>query len=218
MTVRIGLIHAVLPAIGSVEAAFESIWPDAERASLYDQSLYLDLAPDRSLTPVIYARIAALIGYSRDSGADAILVTGSLFGPAVREARTKHAIPILTSFEAMIAEALALGSRFNLLATSAGTNALLQEELAEAGHAAGKTLHLEDHFVPDAMDLVQRGDQAGHDRLVLEAAARLGDCDATLLGQFSMAPVRPGIEARTGRPALDPAEAAVRRLKALLAN
>lgn len=217
MTTRIGLLHAVLPAIGAVEAAFESIWPEPERASLYDQSLYLDLAPDRSLTPTVYERIAALIAHSIESGADAVLVTGSLFGPAVRAARTAHSIPVLTSFEAMIEEALALGTRFNMIATSAGTNVLLQEELAATGKAAGKTLVLKDHFVPGAMDLVQRGDQAGHDRLVLEAAGDLGDCDAVLLGQFSMAPVRPGIEKRAGRPTLDPAEAAVRKLKAMLA-
>lgn len=215
MTTRIGLIHAVVPAIGSVEAAFEAIWPEAEPASLYDQSLYLDLAPDRSLTPVIYQRVAGLIEYSLRGGADAVLVTGSLFGPAVRQARTMHSIPILTSFEAMIGEALALGARFNMLATSPGTNRLLREELAEAGEAAGKALDLVDHFVPGAMDLVQHGDQAGHDRLVLDAAAGLGECDAVLLGQFSMAPVRAGIEERTGRPTLDPAEAAVRKLKSL---
>lgn len=218
MMVRIGLIHAVVPAIGSVEAAFDAIWPEAEPASLYDQSLYLDLAPDRSLTPVIHQRIGALIQYCVHGGADAVLVTGSLFGPAVRQARATHSIPILTSFEAMIGEALALGDHFNLLATSAGTNSLLQAELMDAGQAAGKTLRLADTFVPDAMDMVQRGDQAGHDRLVLEAAGKLGECDAILLGQFSMAPVRPRIEDRTGRPTLDPAEAAVRKLKSLFAT
>jgi len=215
MTTRIGLIHAVLPAIRSVEAAFEALWPGAQRASLYDQSLYLDLAPDRSLTPVIYERVAALVDYSLDCGADAVLVTGSLFGPAVRQARARHSAPILTSFEAMIDEALALGERFNMLATSEGTNRLLKEELIEAARVAGKALEIEDHFVPGAMDLVQRGDQAGHDRLVVKAAADLTECDAILLGQFSMAPVRPAIEGRTGRPTLDPAEAAVRKLKSL---
>jgi len=218
MTARIGLIHAVVPAIGAVETAFRNIWPEAQPSSLYDQSLYLDLAPDRSLTPAIYQRIDALVHYSVRSGADAVLVTGSLFGPAVRQAAATHSIPVLTSFDAMIAEALALGAHFTMLATSAGTNALLRDELAEAGKAAGKSLKLEDAFVPEAMDLVQRGDRAGHDRLVLDAAGKLGDCDAILLGQFSMAPVRPHIEERTGIRTLDPAEAAVRKLKCLFAS
>jgi Asp/Glu/hydantoin racemase len=217
MTARIGLIHAVVPAIGAVEAAFRDIWPEAQPSSLYDQSLYLDLAPDRSLTPAVYQRIGALIDHSVRSGADAVLVTGSLFGPAVRQAGARHSIPVLTSFEAMIGEALARGTHFNMLATSTGTTSLLRDELVEAGQAAGKTLNIADTFVPDAMDRVQHGDQAGHDGLVLEASDTLGQCDAILLGQFSMAPVRPHIEERTGYPTLDPAEAAVRKLKSLFA-
>ena len=85
MTKRIGLVHSVIPAIRAVEDAFEKLWPAARTTSIYDQSTYQDLGPNRSLTPEIYRRIAALLRYSADCGVDAILVTGSLFGPAVAD-------------------------------------------------------------------------------------------------------------------------------------
>jgi Asp/Glu/hydantoin racemase len=152
------------------------------------------------------------------AGADAILVTGSLFGPAVAEGRKHLGIPVFTSFDGLIDAAFERGARFAALATSEGTNRLLEAELAERAEAAGTKLSLETRFVPNAMALVHKGDQKGHDRLVVEAAADLGDCDAILLGQFSMGPTRPLVEQRTGRPTLDAAEAAVAKLKARLAG
>ena len=107
MTVRIGLIHSVIPAIRAVEDAFESLWPAARTTSLYDQSTYQDLGPNRSLTPEIFRRIASLIGYSASCGVDAVLVTGSLFGPAAVAARKDVSIPVLTSFDGLVEEALA---------------------------------------------------------------------------------------------------------------
>jgi len=65
------------------------------------------------------------------------------------------------------------------------------------------------------MGLLQGGDRESHDRLVVEAAAEAGPCDAILLGQFSMGPTRSLVEKRTGLPVLDAPDAAVRKLRAL---
>lgn len=215
MPVRIGLVHSVVPAIRAVEDAFARIWPAARTTSIYDQSTYQDLGPDRSLTPEIYRRIAALLRYSADCGVDAILVTGSLFGPAAAEGRKSLNIPVLTSFDGLIDEALALGTRFNTVATDSGTNRMLAAAMRERAETAGKTIDLTPVYVAEAMGLLQGGDRDAHDRLVVEAAAAAEACDAILLGQFSMGPTRPLVEAQTGRPVLDAADAAVRKLRAI---
>lgn len=215
MAVRIGLVHSVIPAIRAVEDAFESIWPAARTTSLYDQSTYQDLGPNRSLTPEIFRRIAALIGYGASCGVDAVLVTGSLFGPAAVAARKDVGIPVLTSFDGLVDEALALGARLSMIATDPGTNRMLEAELKQRSGEAGRTLELNPVYVPEAMGLLQGGDRESHDRLVVEAAAGARDCDAILLGQFSMGPTRSLVEQRTGRPVLDAPEAAVRKLRSL---
>jgi len=215
MTIRIGLIHSVLPAIRAVEDSFDKIWPAARTTSIYDQSTYQDLGPDRSLTPEIYRRIAALLRYSADCGVNAVLVTGSLFGPAAVEGRTGLNVPVLTSFDGVFSTALARGTRFNMIATDPGTNRMLAAELTERAEAAGKSVTLNPVYVPEAMGLLQGGDRESHDRLVVEAAAEAGPCDAILLGQFSMGPTRSLVEKRTGLPVLDAPDAAVRKLRAL---
>ncbi|MCG8543549.1 MAG: aspartate/glutamate racemase family protein [Alphaproteobacteria bacterium] len=215
MAVRIGLVHSVLPAIGAVEAAFDEIWPAPDRANLLDQSLYMDLAPDRSMTPEIYRRVAALLRYSAEAGADAILVTGSLFGPAVVEGRKDLDIPVLTSFDGLIDEAFGMGERFATVSTDPGTNRMLAAEIEQRAGEAGKSVTLDPVHVDEAMALLQSGDRARHDALVVEAASDLEPCDAILLGQFSMGPTRPLVAERTGRPVLGAPEAAVRKLRAL---
>lgn len=215
MTTRIGLVHSVIPAIRAVEDAFEKLWPAARTTSIFDQSTYQDLGPERSLTPEIYRRIAALLRYSADCGTDAILVTGSLFGPAAVAGRKALDIPVLTSFDGLIDEALAAGSRLTMIATDPGTNRMLEAELRERADQASKPVELNQVFVPDAMGLLQGGDRESHDRLVVEAAANAGDCDAILLGQFSMGPTKQRVADRTGLPVLDAPEAAVRKLRAL---
>lgn len=214
MTIRIGLIHSVIPAIAAVDSALREIWPEAEAASVYDQSLYIDLAEDRSLTPAHFDRIAQLLRYSAGCGADAILVTGSLFGPAVVAARDEFVIPVLTSFDGLIDQALTLGNRFTLLATDPGTNRMLGAELTRRAEVAGQDVNFDSHHTSGATERLQQGDQAGHDRLVVEQAEAAAPGDAILLGQFSMGPTRPLVQARMDCPVLDAAEAAVHKLKA----
>ncbi len=216
MPVRIGLIHSVLPAIGAVEAMFEKHWPDAERASLFDQSLYLDLNSDRSMPPMVFERVADLVHHSQRAGADAILCTGSLFGPAIEAAREHLDIPVLTSFEALIESAFEYGNKFALVATDPGTNNMLNQDLARYAAEQGQPLETEAIYVENAMPLLSKGDQNGHDDLVVKAAAGAGTCDAMLLGQFSMGPTKPLVVEKTGLPVLDAPETAVLKLKSLL--
>jgi hypothetical protein len=67
-----------------------------------------------------------------------------------------------------------------------------------------------------ALAALDAGDVSTHDRLVAEAGARLADCDAVALGQFSLAHVAPMVAAVTGRPVFTTPGSAVRRLRHLL--
>ena len=171
MPVRIGLIHSVLPAINAVEAMFEKHWPDAQRASLFDQSLYSGfLNPDRSMPTIVFERVADLVRHSYKTGADAILCTGSLFGAAIETTRQDIDIPVLTSFEALIETAFEQGNKFALIATDPGTNKTLSNDLERYAAVDRKPLETEAIFVDNAMPLLSNGNQAEHDQLVVSGA------------------------------------------------
>ena len=67
-----------------------------------------------------------------------------------------------------------------------------------------------------ALAALDRGDRAGHDRLVVEASRDLRDCARLALAQYSMAPAAELVAAATGRPVLTTPDSAVLKLKELL--
>ncbi len=215
---RIGLVHALHASIAPIETAFSHLWPEAETVSLYDQSLYADFNKSGGLTPDIFRRIEGLLRFSAESGAKAILFTGSLFGDPVEAARERLPIPVLTAYEAMIEEGFrgADRPRLGLLATAAGTADMMTADIKEYADKHGFEYDLDAHTIAGAIDALLWGDREEHDELVLSAAAQLGACDALMLAQFSMAPVARRIPEQPGRRVLTSPGSAVAKLKRVL--
>ena len=182
---RIGLVHALHASIAPIEAAFVDSWPEAETVSLYDQSLYADFNKTRSVTPDIFRRIESLLRFSRETGAEAILFTGSLFGEPQQS-------------------------------TAAGTGEMMSADIQEYAAANNREYELDARYVAGAIDALLWGDREEHDELVAAAAAQMGECDALLLAQFSMAPVAKRLPPVEGRVVLTSPGSAVSKLKRLL--
>jgi Asp/Glu/hydantoin racemase len=213
---RIQLIHAVSVAQGPVHGAFARLWPEARIADLTEASLATDLAEAGELTDAFTGRMAALIGYGVEAGADAVLFTCSAFGSAIEAAREGVEIPVLKPDEAMIGEALSRGPRIGGLATFAPTIPSLAGELDDAAGARGLKPAIDLRHVPGALEALQSGRRDEHDRLIAEAAAEMTDIDVLILAQFSMSRARDAIADVPGRPVLTAPDEAVLRLKGLL--
>jgi hypothetical protein len=82
--------------------------------------------------------------------------------------------------------------------------------------AAGRRLDLNARLVPDALASLQAGDGNGHDAAIAADAAKLPECDAIVLGQFSMARACDAVRAGTACPVLTTPDSAVVKLKRLL--
>jgi len=107
---RIQLIHAVTVAQGPIHGAFARLWPEARIVDLTEASLATDLAEAGELTDAFTDRMAALIHFGVETGADGVLFTCSAFGAAIEAARESIEIPVLKPDEAMIEAALAQGA------------------------------------------------------------------------------------------------------------
>ncbi len=190
------------------------MWPEAETVSLYDESLYVDFNKAGGINRQIEERIEALLRFSAQSGAQAILFTGSLFGDSVEAARTRLDIPVLTAYESMIEEAFAgpQGRTLGLLATAKGTLDMMQSDIARYAAAHSYEYALQTSQVAGAIDALLWGDRAEHDELVLTAAVELSECDILMLAQFSMAPVADRIREQTGLRVLTSPGTAVEKL------
>jgi hypothetical protein len=217
MAKRIILLHAYSHSMPPLVSAFKTLWPDADVLNLLDEALYADVAPDGTMHPTIPARVETLLMHCAASRADAVVFTGSTFGPAVETARKNLAIPVLKADEAMAGEAAERGGIALLVCTAGRAVPVIAGNIEAAARAAGTTIRVEKLVVAEAKAAISAGRMAEHDELVARAiTAAAPPADSIVLGQVSMANVvpllSPGLRAKT----LTSAEATVRRLRALL--
>lgn len=207
---RITLVHALKHSIVPIEASFARLWPQASLMNLLDDSLSADLARAGRLDEAMTERFLKLGRYAADTGADAILFTCSAFGPCIEAVARAHApMPVLKPNEAMIEQAVATGRKIGLLASFAPTLASMPPEFPRSVEIVPK-------LAEGAMAALDRGDRAEHDRLVVEAAKDLRDCDLIALAQYSMAPTAAQVAAISGRPVVTTPDSAVMKLKQAL--
>jgi Asp/Glu/hydantoin racemase len=207
---RIALIHALKHSIAPIEAAFAKAWPQARLMNLLDDSLSVDLARTGELDAAMTARFLALGDYAVATGADAILFTCSAFGPCIEAVARAHApMPVLKPNEAMIEQAVTMGRRIGLLSTFPPTLVSMPPEFPASVEVVPK-------LAEGALAALDRGDRAGHDRLITQAARELRDCDVVALAQFSIAATAPLVTEATGRPVVTTPDSAVDKLMKLL--
>ncbi len=212
---RITLIHALAHSIAPITEALARDWPEAERMNLLDDTLSSDLAAAGGrLDDAMSARFLTLADYAVGTGARGILFTCSAFRPCIDAVKARHPqLPVLKPNEAMIDDAVAAaaGAPIGLVATFGPTLTWMTPEFP-----AGVTVKTA--LADGAMEALNRGDKAHHDKLAADAAQRLADagCRVIALAQFSLARAAPLVAARTGLPVLTTVNSAVRRLRSLL--
>ena len=217
MPVRIGVVTPMDNAMDAVAEAFADIWPDAEAITLLDESLYADYGGGKGVTDDTYERLAVLLRYSQDSGADGIVFCGSVFGRVVEAVRKDISVPVLSAQEAMIEEAFAAGSRFGVLTTVSGSLQCLLDDIERYSQEHEKPYTLVQHVEDAARPIILAGDLETHDRMVADAADKMTECECLMLGQFSMTSAEKRFVDIPGRPVLTAPHTAVRKLKRLLA-
>ena len=213
---RIALIHATPVAIEPICHTFKRLWPQAQVTNLLEDSLAADLAAAGAIDQAMVSRFCVLAKYAESCGADAILFTCSAFGPAIEAARAAVGIPVLKPNEAMMEEALATGPRIALLATFEPSLHSMRAELEQLAAERRAPIAITTRAAPAALDALHAGRSAEHDQLIAAAAEEIGDCDALLLCQFSMASAAERIPSRRGRSVFTSPYSAVARLKQLL--
>jgi Asp/Glu/hydantoin racemase len=213
---RIALIHALPESPEPANRAFATLWPEAARFNLMDDSLAPDLAAAGTITNAITQRFLDLANYASGTGAHGILFTCSAFGASIDACKKALPIPVLKPNEAALEAALTAGSRIALLATFGPTIPSMTAELEVMAKEKGIVPTILTRVVDGALAALKRGDAAEHDRLIARGAADLIGVDALVLAQFSMARAAAAIAAVKGRTVITTPESAVLKLRTLV--
>jgi aspartate/glutamate racemase len=116
----------------------------------------------------------------------------------------------------MFEAAIRKGGRTAMLYTFPPAREGMEAEFREEAARIDPAAVIESVLVEGAIDAVRAGDAETHNRLVAEAAARLGGFDSIALAHFSTARAVPAVRAVTDIPVLSSPGAAIDKLKRLL--
>lgn len=218
---RIVLIHALADSQAPALDAFRRGWPEATVHNLMDDSLAGDLAALGDITPDIHERFRVLGRYAQSThgaggSTQAILFSCSAFGPAIERVSAELQIPVLRPNEAAFEEAVAAGSRIGLLVTFEKALPPLIDELSAIAAKAGRAIEIHHAVAHGALQALQAGDEAGHDRKVNDAAVAMPHVDVLVLCQFSLARAAASMTPVPGRLVLTTPDSAVAKLKRIL--
>lgn len=187
---RLVLVHTVSPLLDVFDRLGAQLLPGVQLMHILDEPLLERVRLRGQLAPEDSARLQTHVAVAEEAGADAVLVTCSTISPCVDEVRPETGIRVIKIDEAMIAEAVAKGSRIGVVATNATTLEPTRQLLQAQAEVADKQIQVELALVENALPALLSGDGATHDSLVKKAVLELTRrVDVVVLAQASMARV-----------------------------
>lgn len=213
------LLHAAAVSMGPINECFAVHWPEAKVTNILEDGLYDELKRAGRLTQDLIDRICMLGQDCERAGADAIMLTGSAFGPAVDQLKTLVSVPVLKPNEAFYEAICSVTGRIVLLSTVPAALSSMVLEIEEMARERQLNLSLEPFVIHHAFDALQSGDMGRHDHLVTEAIRNHERThDVIAVGQFSMWPVAERLKALTSKPILTTPDTAVRLIRRRIAS
>lgn len=214
---KVGLVHAVIPAIEPLKAAFKQRAPEIQLINVLDEGLITEVDRLGSITPGLVRRLTTLVGLAEQAGARLVLLSCTAYSPVADQVQAQSDIPVLKIDELMVREAIGRARKIGLVATvPAGLE--MQKHLVEriAGEM-GRPVDLDSVVRPDAFEALASGRRDEHDAIVLEEVRRLaGRNELVMLAQASMGHLADRLPAGIGVPVLSSPALAVDKVKEML--
>ncbi|NYE35370.1 aspartate/glutamate racemase [Nocardioides cavernae] len=217
----VAVIHATAASMEPVKAAFAETSPDVELWHLLDDRLVREANEAGGLTDELHGRMASLIDYALTTGADAVQLACSMYGPVA--AAKDGDVPVVAADQAMFDRVVGLApATVGVLATASSSADDTVARLGTVLRSGGLHSSVTSVVVDDAARATAAGDRDGALRALAEAAVSLAPTvDVVVLAQYSMSPALDAItvamqQARITVPVLSPAHLAADKVSGLV--
>lgn len=185
---KVGLVHATMNSVEPILHAFRTLHPEVDLINVMDEGLIWELNETNQITHSMTRRLIDIASKAEEAGADAILLTCSSFSPYVPGFKHLFRVPILSSDESMLNEAVKIGGKIGVIATVEKAGPTTTNLLHETAKEQEKTIEVDTVVIKDAFQALQKGNPTVHNELIHAEINRLSkSCDVILLAQYSMA-------------------------------
>jgi aspartate/glutamate racemase len=213
----VGLVHAVIPAIEPLKAAFGQLAPDVKLINILDEGLVTEIDRRGSLTPGLVRRLTTLVSLAEDAGAELVLLSCTAYSPVADDVQKQADIPVLKIDELMVRDALARASKIGVVGTVPAGVQMQQRLIGEIAAELGKEIELDAVLKPEAFKALSNGRRDEHDEIVLSEVERLAQSnELVMLAQASMGHLATKIPASVKVPVLSSPTLAVSKVKEML--
>jgi Asp/Glu/hydantoin racemase len=196
--------------------AIETI-PDLTVINFMDDSILPQLANNQGNLADVEERLIAYARFAEQAGADIILEACSSVGEITKKMRMVVKIPVVRIDEAMAESVVMQEKKIGVAATLATTLKPTMKLLEEKAELIGKKVQLTPCLIEGAYQRILNGDQAGHDKLLMDAFSTLFDeVDVIVLAQASMAGVAEKMPEETRASFFSSPALAMNQVKTLL--
>tara|TARA_Y100000590_G_scaffold380741_1_gene449270 strand:- start:280 stop:939 length:660 start_codon:yes stop_codon:yes gene_type:complete len=214
----VALVHATPLAVEPINDAFRELYPDCVVKNILDDSLLVDLQENNGeITAELRERLATLVKYGEDSGADAVLLTCSSYSPCASDFQDLISVPFFRADDALLETAIDNGSTVGLIATVPSAVETATRELEALAKSRGTRIVVVGSLCEEAFIALKRGDGEAHDLAVVASVMELVDqVDVIALAQYSIARVMSRIPKTVAEKVISSPHAGVQRLKKVL--
>jgi aspartate/glutamate racemase len=196
--------------------AIETI-PDLTVINFMDDSILPQLANNQGNLADVEERLIAYARFAEQAGADIMLEACSSVGEITKKMRMVVKIPVVRIDEAMAESVVKHEKKIGVAATLATTLKPTMKLLEEKAELIGKKVQLTPCLIEGAYQQILKGDQAGHDKLLMDAFSTLFDeVDVIVLAQASMAGVAEKMPEETRASFFSSPALAMKQVKSLL--
>jgi Asp/Glu/hydantoin racemase len=204
MTPTVALIHATPAAMAPARDAFADRFPQARVWNLLDDLLISQAQEAGEVTSPLRARMERLIEHAITGGADAVLLTCSMYGPVAHEVVASAGVPVLASDDALFAAVAELRPR--RVAVLGPIQAGVDDTVARLrAHLGDDRAEVTGVVVEGAARAASAGNLPELERLVTAVARAVErSADVIVLGQFSLSPAAAAVAAAVSVPVLSP--------------
>jgi len=222
MTKKLVYIHTVASLVGPFNDLSKELLPGVDVYHIADELLLKIVLAQGGLSPFIFQRVADHVIAAERIGAAAVQCTCSSISPCVDASRPLVGLPVLKIDEPMVDFAIRMGKgavhRVGVAATVPTTLKPTTDLVRARAAALGANVQVDSVLCEGAFALLQSGDAAAHDQVVINALRGLMQrSDVVILAQASMARVAALIPAEEQiAPVLSSPRLAVQRLSEVL--
>ncbi|MFP7472994.1 aspartate/glutamate racemase family protein [Niallia taxi] len=187
---KVGLIHATLNSVNPILEAFAKNFPDIETINFMDEGLLRALDKEGEITAALVERFASLLERAVDTEVDGILLSCSAYSPTITEMRKRFPqLPIENVDDAMIEQAVKLGSKIGVVATVATAGPTTEKAVKDKADILGKEVEVLVEVNTEAFAALNNKEFELHDSLIASSVEKLlnNQVDLIILAQLSMA-------------------------------